>query len=133
MAGAYKPGQKEPKEYIDHIVEFVALLNKGQLDCVVLLVGFDNKRKVKAVVGQTEELGLKCTSAKAGPRFRKRNPIIEYRYPPRVRRSALLEDARQLRGQGATDLSAVNIDQATGAALREIFGVKSCPFLVMVR
>ena len=133
MARTYKPGQKEPKEYINCVVGFVALLNKGQLDAVVLLVGFDNKRKVQAVLGQTEELGLRCTSAKAGPRLGRRNPIIEYRYRRRVSRAALVEDARRLKKLGATDLSAINIDQATGAALRDVFGVKSCPFLVMVQ
>ena len=125
----YIPAQREPEEYTHYVSELVALTQQNQLDCLVLIIGFDDSEKISTVLQKSKALGLQTSSVKEGPIFKQRNPVIEYRYPLDFNQDSIIQDADKLKAQGGTDLSAVGITMATALKLRDIFGQKSCPFL----
>ena len=125
----YVPGQPEPEEYNDRVVELIALHRQGKLGGCVLIVGFDDYDKTSAICQTSKQLGFRCSSIKHGPSFKRRNPVIELKYDQGANLEAIIQDARRLKEGGATDLSAVGITEEAAQKLIDIFGKMSCPAL----
>jgi hypothetical protein len=124
-------GQEETDEYIQYVGNFVAQNELDQLDCLLIIVGFDDSEEVSTILQRWWELGLRTTDLQRGPAFKERNPVIECRYPLDVDQYEIVKDARILSRQGATDLSAVGISITTALDLREVFGKGRCPLIAV--
>jgi len=123
----YNPGQREPEEYTKWLVQFAQLSLQKQQGYLALVIGFDDLEVISNLLKKITELHLQSTSVKEGPKFEHRNPVIVCIYNLNIEQNAIVQDARKLKEQGATDLSAVGVSTETARKLIDIFGQKSCP------
>jgi len=127
----YVPGQDEPDEYVSWLAPLVWRSQHRQLDYIMIIVGFDDEKKILSVLHSREILSLQSTSVQEGPPFEQRNPVIQCEYPLDVDQDDIVQDARILKKLGGTDLSAIGVGMVAAFQLVAIFSQECCPYIAV--
>ncbi len=132
---SYQPGQREPGEYHELYALKVKEYSGAREPKMVSIVGFDDRSALeKALDALCGQLSGVVREHRA---FAARNPVAIIEYAAAVSGSvqgekAMINDARLLHSNGASDITVIGVSMAGAEQLRNLFGKLSCVHLAIV-